>query len=211
MVGWMFGSQPASKPGLTNNGATAARPRSVPNRCVVFMSILVTEMESVSTAQLATTVSSAKIRSMAQKSVHPVVTTTTLPVSRTCSNLRPETRRSILLAVAGRTSRLRRSDLTSRRHSSRHSRKNRPSSLPSNVSIAPLLHAAGSWGPSRKGFSPAKCIPAPHQAVDDARVGNVGSITPATGPTSVAQTRMPLKSSRSAAPLAGLAVRAVHK
>jgi hypothetical protein len=163
-----------------------------------------------SIVQLVTTVSSARIPSVARRSALPVVITTALTVSRIYSSLRHETKRSFLLAAAGKTSHLPRFSPTSHKHSSRRSSKKRSSLVPSNVSTVLLLHAAASWDPSQKAFSLVKHILAPHRGVESGRVLSAARST-ATGHMPAVPTQTPTKSSSSAAPLAGPAAPVVHK
>ena len=214
MVSWAFGATPGSEPGGTNATATPRAPVPVANRCVhpEFLCICVSCLEvSLPAVQLVTTVSSAKIPSLAQKSAPLVVTTTASTASQIYSSLRPETNPSFLLAAAGKTYPLLRSSLTSHKHSSRRSRRNKSNLAPSNASTVPLLLAAVSWDPSQKASSPAKCTPVLHQDVQGGRVASVASSTAATGRTPVVPTQTPPTSSSSAAPPAGPAAQAVHK
>ena len=103
---------------------------------------------SVPAVELVTTVSSARIPSVAQRFALPVVTIMVLTVSRISSSLRHETNRSFPLAAAGKTSPLFGFSLTSHKHSLQRSSKNRSNLAPSSVSTVPTLHAAASWAPS---------------------------------------------------------------
>ena len=154
---------------------------------------------------------SAKIPSMAWRFVLLVATIMTLAASQIYFSLQPETKRFILLAAAGRTFPLLKSDRTFLKCSLQRSRKKTQSSPPSSVSTVPLPHAAGSWDPSLKACLLAKCTPVPHQAAGGEPVVNVANSTLASGCTSVVPTRTPLKSSSSAMLLGGLAAQAVRR
>lgn len=95
-----------------------------------FVYIYIIAEMSVLAAQLGTTVSSAKIRSMERKSMLPVVTTTTSAALRTYLCPLLETKHSFLLVAARKTFPLHKFNPTSHKHSLQRSRKRKSSSAP---------------------------------------------------------------------------------